>query len=76
MARRSPSRSAPDASSSLDDLFSVAQSRLVIHELLIGLFVLMTAPVVAMLIMRAAVYRDPQRDRSGEADDPGAETSG
>ncbi len=56
--------------------FSVAQSRLVIHELLIGLFVLMTAPVVAMLIMRAAVYRDPQRDKSGEADDPGAETNG
>lgn len=38
--------------------FTVAQSRLVIHEVLISLFVLMTAPVVAMLIMRAAVYRD------------------
>ena len=56
--------------------FSVAQSRLVIHELLIGLFVLMTAPVVAMMIMRAAVYRDPQHNRSGEPDDPGAETNG
>ncbi|MCB8745363.1 monovalent cation/H(+) antiporter subunit G [Rhodoferax sp. U2-2l] len=43
--------------------FSVAQSRLVIHEVLISLFVLMTAPVVAMLIMRAAVYRD-LRERS------------
>ncbi|WP_374616992.1 monovalent cation/H(+) antiporter subunit G [Thauera aminoaromatica] len=29
-----------------------------IHELLISVFVLMTAPVVSMLIMRAAVYRD------------------
>lgn len=38
--------------------FTVTQSRLVIHELLISVFVLMTAPVVAMMIMRAAVYRD------------------
>ena len=29
--------------------FTVAQSRLVIHEVLITVFVLMTAPVVAML---------------------------
>lgn len=38
--------------------FTVLQSRPVIHELLITAFVLMTAPVVTMLIMRAAVYRD------------------
>ncbi|THF61162.1 monovalent cation/H(+) antiporter subunit G [Pseudothauera rhizosphaerae] len=38
--------------------FSVLQSRPVIHELIISVFILMTAPVVAMLIMRAAVYRD------------------
>lgn len=38
--------------------FSVSQSRFVIHELLISAFVLLTAPVVSMLIMRAAVYRD------------------
>lgn len=38
--------------------FSVLQSRLVIHELVISIFILMTAPVVSMLIMRAAVYRD------------------
>jgi len=38
--------------------FSVAQSRLVIHEIVISIFLLLTAPVVAMLIMRAAVYRD------------------
>lgn len=43
--------------------FSVLQSRLVIHELLISAFVLMTAPVVAMLIMRAGVYRE-LRDRA------------
>ena len=38
--------------------FTATQSRLVIHELLIGAFVLMTAPVVAMLLTRAALYRD------------------
>jgi multicomponent K+:H+ antiporter subunit G len=51
--------------------FTVAQSRLVIHEVLISLFVLMTAPVVAMLIMRAAVYRDlrEQTKTSATVDD-------
>lgn len=38
--------------------FSALQSRLVIHEIIISLFLLLTAPVVTMLIMRAAVYRD------------------
>lgn len=38
-------------------LFSYWQSRPVIHELLITLFVFMTAPVSAMFMMRAAVYR-------------------
>src|SRR5690554_8204494 len=45
--------------------FSGVQSRPVIHELLITVFVLMTAPVTAMLIMRAAVYRDL---RAGKVD--------
>jgi multicomponent K+:H+ antiporter subunit G len=43
--------------------FTVAQSRLVIHELIITVFLLMTAPVVAMTIMRAAVYRDLRAGR-------------
>ena len=38
--------------------FTVVQSRLVIHEIIIGVFLLLTAPVVAMTITRAAVYRD------------------
>ena len=46
--------------------FTVSQSRLVIHELIIAAFILMTAPVVSMLIMRAAVYRD-LRARKGDA---------
>jgi multicomponent K+:H+ antiporter subunit G len=36
----------------------VLQSRIVIHELIITAFVFMTAPVVSMMVMRAAVYRD------------------
>lgn len=51
--------------------FSVTQARPVAHELLIGLFVLMTAPVVAMLLMRAAVYRDLRAGHSPVADDSG-----
>ena len=38
--------------------FTAAQSRVVVHEVIIAGFILMTAPVVSMLIMRAAVYRD------------------
>jgi len=38
--------------------FTVVQSRLVIHEIIIGVFLLLTAPVVAMTVTRAAVYRD------------------
>lgn len=49
--------------------FSVTQSRPVIHEVLIGLFMLMTAPVVTMLIMRAAVYRDLRAARPPTTDD-------
>ena len=45
--------------------FSALQSRPVIHEILISAFVLLTAPVVAMLIMRAAVYRDLRSRRPG-----------
>jgi len=52
--------------------FTASQSRLVIHELLISLFVLMTAPVVSMLIMRAAVYRNlhDRARRSAALDGP------
>ena len=44
-------------------LFSALQSRPVLHELLISVFILLTSPVVAMLIMRAAVYRDLRNGR-------------
>lgn len=52
--------------------FSALQSRPVIHELLITLFVLLTAPMVSMLLMRAAVYRDQRKRRlPGEAPETG-----
>lgn len=38
--------------------FTGLEQRPIFHELLITAFVLLTAPVSAMLIMRAAVYRD------------------
>jgi multicomponent K+:H+ antiporter subunit G len=45
--------------------FTVAQSRLVIHEIIITVFILLTAPVVAMTVMRAAVYRDLRAGKRG-----------
>jgi multicomponent K+:H+ antiporter subunit G len=40
--------------------FSVAQSRLVVHEVLIAIFVTLTTPVTLMLLVRAALSRDIQ----------------
>ena len=39
-------------------LFTVLQSRPVVHEILIGIFVTVTTPVTLMLLGRAALYRD------------------
>ena len=44
--------------------FTVAQSRPVVHEVIIIVFVLLTAPVVSIMIMRAAVYRDLRARRA------------
>jgi len=38
-------------------LSSAAAQRPVIHEVLITLFIIMSAPVTAMILMRAAVFR-------------------
>lgn len=43
--------------------FSGLESRLVLHELIITAFLLLTAPVTSMMIMRAAVYRDLRAGR-------------
>ncbi|MGO4831239.1 monovalent cation/H(+) antiporter subunit G, partial [Rhizobiaceae sp. 2RAB30] len=38
--------------------FTVLESRPVLHEILIGIFVTVTTPVTLMLLGRAALYRD------------------
>lgn len=38
--------------------FSMLDSRPVVHEILIGVFVTITTPVTLMLLARAALYRD------------------
>ncbi len=45
--------------------FSTTQSRFVVHELLISFFLLLTAPVVSMMLARAAVYRDLRKQKQG-----------
>ncbi|MGX9963401.1 monovalent cation/H(+) antiporter subunit G [Roseomonas sp. F4] len=45
--------------------FSVLQTRLVLHEVLIAVFVALTTPVTLMLLTRAAVYRDRREGREG-----------
>ena len=42
---------------------SAVEGRPVVHPLLITLFIVMTAPVTAMLLARAAVYRSARRTR-------------
>jgi len=47
-------------------LSSALAGRPVLHELLIVLFVVLGSPVTAMLLMRAAIYRDKARGRLKE----------
>jgi multicomponent K+:H+ antiporter subunit G len=50
-------------------LFSVLQSRPVLHEALIAVFVTVTTPVTLMLLARAALYRD-RSERSPDVPPP------
>ena len=45
--------------------FSVLETRLVVHELLIAVFTVLTTPVTLILLARAALYRD-RREGRGE----------
>lgn len=56
--------------------FSVLQSRPVIHEILIALFVTLTTPVTLMLLARAAIYRDRIEASASVPSDPDLGTSG
>jgi multicomponent K+:H+ antiporter subunit G len=42
--------------------FTVLETRLIVHEILIGIFVTATTPVTLMLLGRAALYRDRAED--------------
>ena len=49
-------------------LFSVLASRLVVHDILIAVFTLVTTPVTYMLLVRAAMHRDGLvRERGDDA---------
>jgi multicomponent K+:H+ antiporter subunit G len=39
-------------------LFSALESRIVLAEIVIAVFIVVTTPVTYMLLMRAAVHRD------------------
>lgn len=45
--------------------FSVLQSRPVLHEIMIAVFVTVTTPVTLMLLARAALYRDRTENEGG-----------
>jgi multicomponent K+:H+ antiporter subunit G len=59
--------------------FSLLQTRLILHEILIAVLVVVTTPVTLMLLARAALYRDriegnetvppPPRSRRGRSSD-------
>jgi multicomponent K+:H+ antiporter subunit G len=44
-------------------LFSALESRLVLHEILIAFFIIVTTPVTYMLLVRAAMHRDRAEGR-------------
>ena len=44
--------------------FSALESRPVLHELLIVIFGVVTTPISLMILVRAAVFRDPSQYRS------------
>ena len=50
--------------------FSMLEGRPVLHELLIGAFMIVTTPVTYMLLVRAALHRD-----KSEGDEPGVAIS-
>lgn len=57
-------------------LFSVLQSRPVLHEALIAVFVTVTTPVTLMLLARAALYRDRSEGSTDVPSRIGADTPG
>jgi multicomponent K+:H+ antiporter subunit G len=56
-------------------LFSALESRAVLHEIAIGAFMTLTTPVTFMLLMRAALHRDPPDGGDQDAREERKETS-
>jgi multicomponent K+:H+ antiporter subunit G len=56
--------------------FSALQTRPVLHEVLLVLFVLVTTPVTLMLLVRAALFRDLESDSRKASADPDRIKSG
>jgi multicomponent K+:H+ antiporter subunit G len=52
--------------------FSMIETRPIIHEILIAMFITLTTPVTLMLLVRAALYRDRTE---GSKDVPAAEVA-
>ncbi len=50
--------------------FTALQSRPVVHEVVITIFVLLTSPVTTMLMIRAALFRDRRSLRNDVPEDP------
>ena len=48
-------------------LFTVLESRTVIHEILIAVFAIVTTPVTYLLLVRAAIHRDQASREEGAA---------
>ena len=55
-------------------VFSALRSRLALHELVIALLLVLTSPVTAMLLMRAARYRMRRREQQAAGSGDSAET--
>jgi multicomponent K+:H+ antiporter subunit G len=51
-------------------LFTALQSRLVLHEILIGVFVTLTTPVTLMLLVQAASWRDRSEAAAAQRRNP------
>ncbi len=54
-------------------IFTAGSGRLVVHELLIGIFVTVTTPVTLMMLGRATLYRDRSERNPGVPPAPGLE---
>ena len=52
-------------------LFSMLESRPVLHEVLIGVFMVLNTPVTFMLLLRAALHRDRAANAAGGAPQAG-----